>query len=333
MNSILPLEDIFAYADDILILTDNVDSLKRCIKIIEDWSANNSLIINTSKSAVMEFVHRKKKITNLKVGDTFMNYPIVEQYKYLGTWLNQKLTVDTQLQHINKKSQFIRYRLSPTLYNATLDFRRNLWQIFILPLYEFTIPIYHYEEAHSNKMRVELSLRRSFKSFTGLRKTTNTELINDLMAYDIQERSKLLSYLSEKKWKYRLKGESYKSYKDTSFIAPELPPNLCKNQPKSMIKYINMQTSLCHVCAHVSDQNYFKNNKRCSQSHLKEFHNIEIDSIYSIAEKVMKLTESQKNKKKGDTSKMNRKQLVKYAEELIEPNLNKIKAFFSQKEG
>jgi len=278
----------------------------------------------------MEFIHRKKKITNLKVGDKLMNYPIVSQYKYLGSWLNQKLTVNSQLEHIIKKTNYIRHRLTPTLYNSSLDFRKNLWQVFILPLYEFTLPIYYHEETKSGKTRVELSLRKSFKSFTGLKKTVNTELVENLMAYNAQERSQILFRLSEQKWEYRQKGEYYDPKQDPSLILPESQPNLCKNQPKNMIKYINMQTALCPVCKNNINDSSIPFKARCSLSHLEKVHNLHLEPVGVIAKKVLLLTELQKHKKKKDTGKMTRSQIVKYAETLIEPNLNRLRAFLNE---
>ena len=334
LNTIIPLADIFAYADDILVLTDDIQKLKKCISIIESWSAANSLIINKSKSAVMEFIHRHQKTTNLQVSGTLMGYPIVNQYKYLGTWLNQKLTVDTQLHHIAKKTDFIRHRLSPTLYNASLDFRRNLWQVFILPLYEFILPLYHFEQAKTAKARVERVLRKSFKNFTGLRKTVNTVLLNQLMAYQIQERSSSLAFISEEKWRSREKGEMFKlgKCKGLEHHVPEPLPNICKNQPKLMIKYINMQTALCPVCLNQPQANGATGTirARCSPEHLQKCHNIHIESVSSITQEVMKLTKAEE-KKRWDPLKMVRNEILSYAEDLIEPNINKIKAFLNQK--
>ncbi len=70
INKLLPLKDIFAYADDIMILCDEINTLKKCIQIIEKWSEENNMKINKNKSAVLEFVHRRKKVTNLKQGET-----------------------------------------------------------------------------------------------------------------------------------------------------------------------------------------------------------------------------------------------------------------------
>jgi len=43
----------------------------------------------------------------LEVGKMFEGIPIVTEYKYLGMWVNQKLTLDPQMDHIDKKCKFL----------------------------------------------------------------------------------------------------------------------------------------------------------------------------------------------------------------------------------
>ena len=54
--------------------------------------------------------------------------------------------IDPQIEFIEKKVNFMKYKLGPCPYNATLDLRKNLWQVFVVPLFEFTLPTYFYEE-------------------------------------------------------------------------------------------------------------------------------------------------------------------------------------------
>jgi hypothetical protein len=250
-----------------------------------------------------------------------MGYPVVSQYKYLGTWLNERLTLDTQIAHIVKKSNFIRSRLSPSLYNASLDFRRNMWQIFILPSYEFIIPLYYYETAKTSRQKLERLLRNSFKSYTGIKRTTSTDLINDLMAYNIRERSDYLFYVSEQKWRYRKRNEFYHKHDDENLESrkPVEMPNLCKNLPKSIIKYINLQTALCPHCK--------KNNiiVRLSKEHVAQNHNTDILSVHSIARLVRTFVKAKAKKNKNKKEKISRAAIQEYADSLIQENLDKLK--------
>ena len=71
----------------------------------------------------------------------------------------------------------------------------------------------------------------------------------ELMGYNLEERSEQLQYISEQKWKYRCDGEIYNSMEDTSTIVQKKrTKNICRRLPRVMIKYINMQTSLCPLC-------------------------------------------------------------------------------------
>ena len=320
LNKLIPLADIFAYADDVLILCDDLNTLERCTQVIETWSQNNNMKINTNKSAVMEFINRMKKKLSLKIGNTIMGYPIVSEYKYLGTWLNQKLTLETQINHIVRKMNFTRDRLSPILYNASLALRKNLWQVFITPMFEFTLPLYSYEKAELEKVRLETLLRRSFKNFTGLRKNVSSELIQDFMGYNLKERSEYIQYVSEKKWEFRTQGKKYIGAEDPHFKflrktqGSKDAVNLCKDQPKLMIKYINMQTTLCQRC---KEKDIIT---RCSKSHLSLYHHVYIADIYSIASEVLK-----------KTNKVNwsRKKIMKFAETILQPSVNRLKNFLA----
>ena len=55
----------------------------------------------------MEFGHRWKKKLNLKVGEKYMEYPIADQYKYLGTWLNPRMKAETHLKQVVTRTNII----------------------------------------------------------------------------------------------------------------------------------------------------------------------------------------------------------------------------------
>jgi len=320
LKELIPIEDICAYADDILILCNNLETLEKCMETIEKWSEENNMKINKSKSAIMEFIHRQKRKRNLVVGQKFKDYPIVDQYKYLGTWLNSKLTHETHLRQVINKTYTIRRKLSPMIYSISLEMRKNLWQIFIMPLYEFILPIYHQEQATTKRNKMELALRNSFKSFTGLKKGMQTKLIQDLMDYDLNERSKYLYDISQKRWKTRARKEIQNVGNEVGNIksSQENPQNLCKYMPKSMIKYLNMLTSLCPKC---------KDKHRCSPEHLLKYHKIKIMTAYDVSEDILKYQKARKSKK----MKLTRADILNYVNNLIQPNLDKLKEVLNSK--
>jgi len=112
--------------------------------------------LNKNKSGVLVFALRKakqKKIPLLKLEtekDVYGNVldsiwvptikdicgvPIVTKYKYLGTYLDSKLTMNFQIECIERKSNFLFARLYPYLSYATADARKDMWRTMVLPLF------------------------------------------------------------------------------------------------------------------------------------------------------------------------------------------------------
>ena len=189
-----------------------------------------------------------------------------------------------------------------------------------MPLYEFILPIYYYEQAITKRNKMELALRNSFKSFTGLKKSMQTKLIEDLMGYDPKERSKHLYNISQKRWGGRIQ-------KDPNSLGNELrnqktiqggPKNLCKYMPKSMVRYLNMLTSLCPKC---------KDKHRCSQEHLLKYHKITVITAYDMSEQILNYQKSKHSKK----TKLTRADITSYANNLLQPSLDKLKEILNSR--
>ena len=90
LNREFNMEDLFAYADDIAVCVYSIGELSRAIKIIEEWSNKARIPINLRKSGILN-IRKTNKTSKIVLGSTYMNYPIVEKYKYLGVWIDEKL--------------------------------------------------------------------------------------------------------------------------------------------------------------------------------------------------------------------------------------------------
>jgi hypothetical protein len=167
-------------------------------------------------------------------------------------------------------------------------------------------------------------LRASFKSYTCLKKTVDNQLINDLMGYSLNERSNILHFISEQKWAQRQKGQTYNPLKNRGIsLSPiESVGNRCKNQPKSMVKYINMQISLYPKC---KEQDI---NARCTKGHLEKWHNVLIDSVYTIMEDGQNFSKSKEIDERGKIVRRKRAEIMEHMERVIQLNITKLKRFF-----
>ena len=153
-------EDVLMYADDILILTPSRPQISRILKLIEGWSERNNMKLNKSKSGIVLFRHRRSR--RVDHGTHIDGIQIQKEYKYLGCVLNETLSPQSQMDHIKRKSSFLTTKLRPLLSKVSLSYRKNLWQTFVQPLFEFTLALYHYETTQTWKLKLE-TLQKIFE--------------------------------------------------------------------------------------------------------------------------------------------------------------------------
>lgn len=128
--------DVFAYADNLMILMTSRSKIREVIEAIEKYSAESGLQLNKKKSGIVEFTtrHSKRFLTQ----EDIRGIPILSEYKYLGLYLTFKLSLNKQVSHIRRKCAFIKVKLNPILNKVSLEYRKNLWTTF--PLYYSETP-------------------------------------------------------------------------------------------------------------------------------------------------------------------------------------------------
>jgi hypothetical protein len=293
-KKLVPMQNVLAYADDVLVVCSGLGKLKDIIQTVEQWSNVNGMLLNRKKSAVVEFLPRYAR-SDVYRGQLIMGIPVETKYKYLGVWLNQKLNLDPQLVHIKRKSDFIRASLGPVLSKCSLGYRKNLWDLFVRPLFEFTLPIHTFEPAATRKDKLRRLVKYTFKSFCRISKTAPDVLIHRLCGYDVDNRGKTLCQEQRAKWQRRSEKWSriYKEkinildifsmsevYQEEVLLETEnggISP--CKEIPAVGVEYINLMTKLCPWCPAKSIMN---------ARHLRETHNKEFPEPLILFEQVRK---------------------------------------------
>jgi len=224
-----------------------------------------------------------------------LGIPVVKKYKYLGLWLNSKLSLDDQLEHIRKKSKFIKAKLSPVLSTTSLDYRKNLWALFIRPLFEFTLPLHKIEVACSRKEELRRLLKFTFKSFTRISKTTPDRIVYKLCGYNIDERAEENHKIQGQKWTERCqnwemtakKSENGLQQEELEMESAEKEEDLCKGIPAIGVELINTLTMLCPKC---------ESTKIMNAEHLKELHGLMVPDPIEMFREVQKLQNSDEGK-------------------------------------
>ena len=120
----LSLTNILLYADDIMVICNSKTQLEQAIKVIEDWTIRNGMLLNKKKSGILTFGARKQKknpymecqhqpsnkyytrVWTPSLSD-IMGIPLCKEYKYLGVKLTPKLNLGPQIAFIEKKSTHI----------------------------------------------------------------------------------------------------------------------------------------------------------------------------------------------------------------------------------
>ena len=89
--------DVLAYADDLCVLCDGKNQLMNVLKIIDKWTELNDIKVNKSKSGIMILKN------NIEENDNIDGYPIINEYKYLGIIINDKMNIQKHIGNIDKK--------------------------------------------------------------------------------------------------------------------------------------------------------------------------------------------------------------------------------------
>ena len=78
------------------------------MEVLSDWFRVNKLSLNTSKTVLIQFWHKGETI-NVEVNNQII--PRVSVTKFLGVWLDKKLTWENQPEHIFQKIQSNKHML------------------------------------------------------------------------------------------------------------------------------------------------------------------------------------------------------------------------------
>jgi len=203
----ITVDDLLFYADDILILCSSMEQLRTTINTLEEWTIANGMVLNKKKSGIVVFAGRfqshipfmKSSDSNIQgrkrwiaSGSDFLGFPIVEQYKYLGTILNSKLTCKPQIEYIKKKSAFLFVKLYPYLANASSEGRKDMWRTMNALLFSATLMLLHYEP-----------WRMTFKQFMLISQRTSSDLVDKMIGLDLRDLVADLVKNCKSKWESR----------------------------------------------------------------------------------------------------------------------------------
>jgi len=190
----------------------------------------------------------------------------MSKYKYLGTYLDPKLTMRNQIDWIRRKSDCMFVKLYPYLVNATAGGRKDMLRTMVCPLFNALLVLTYFEESKSNNQIILRLWHSTFKKFMLIPKTTNTQLVDEMIGIDFEELNFITTQNSARKWFARF------TRSEPDLLVRERPIDYLKGIPKDWCEILKQQCGLCPIC---------KNTSR-NAKHLEEKHGIEILSYQDI---------------------------------------------------
>ena len=82
--------------DNLFDLCEGINQLLKVFKNIERWSELNGIKVNKKKSGTMILKGNEDRIE-------IKGYPVIKEYKYLGTIINYKMKINKHICNIDKK--------------------------------------------------------------------------------------------------------------------------------------------------------------------------------------------------------------------------------------
>ena len=315
----MSIEDILLYADDLLLLCQTPGQMKKCIQIVEEWSRKNGMELNKKKSGIVVFAPRsaktipymilEKKPIKGKDGKIHLQkkwvsackeiagISVVSSYKYLGTYLDPKLTMELQIDTIRKKSDFLFTRLYPYLINATADGRKDMWRTMVCLLFNGILALLEFEPSESHYLSMLKLWHGTFKMFLMIPKSTNTEIVDEMIGIDLDELKYLNTQNSARKWFARW------SRKEPELLPRKESKNYLKGIPNDWCSIVKQECGLCKLC---------KNSTR-NPIHMELVHKIEVFPYKEIWEMIKEFhdSETEKQKQKNKIMKTKREIFLK----------------------
>lgn len=135
--------DLYGYADDLLIVAKDLESIKSTIDTIKLWGKESNLKLNKKKCGLIILFDKKEYFKEV---NDIEGVPRVTSYKYLGLIIDDKLKFDIHIKKMRKKIRFICTKLRFLFKKSSIKFRRNCFELFVSPLFLYILgPLFYFD--------------------------------------------------------------------------------------------------------------------------------------------------------------------------------------------
>ena len=131
---------IYAYADDLKILSNNNDEVQKGLDLLQNWALDWDLLVQPNKSEHISF-NKNYITTELKINNKII--PCKTNVRDLGIILTPDLKWSTQIQKVTSKSVRLIYTLLRSFQSQDPSFYVNLYKTHIRPIIEYNSTIWN----------------------------------------------------------------------------------------------------------------------------------------------------------------------------------------------
>lgn len=160
------------YADDILLMSQSQEGIIKQIKIVQNFCLENGLKINYEKTKIMIANSKTKyKYVEIVAKNTNHQIEIVDNYKYLGMWINEKNSNKHHLEHLEKigrKSSFMTTKILKEFGQINGRFLCETFEMLSLSKMKYSGELCFYD----NLRNLNQIQNQFFKRFCHLKVTT-----------------------------------------------------------------------------------------------------------------------------------------------------------------
>ncbi len=103
-NNDIILSNVLAYADDIVLISDDEIDLQRLIDIVRDWCNKWKLLVNLDKTKIVHYRTARKSRTKYDFKWNDQKIEISSGYKYLGVFLDEHLNFESHCENISSSA-------------------------------------------------------------------------------------------------------------------------------------------------------------------------------------------------------------------------------------
>ena len=171
---------IISYADDMVILSNLSEELQMMLNKLCRYLSSNGLFMNTNKTKVMRFQKGPKDGSKFYANGVELEE--VNEFDYLGITLTPQLSYAKHIQKINirARSRIGQIFTQTPILNCSIDLALKLFNIYILPLYEYGMAIWTSRVPKTSRDEMNAVFTKYLKRYLQIPPYTNNEIAHFL---------------------------------------------------------------------------------------------------------------------------------------------------------